>query len=410
LYISEVKLHNIKCFGDIYLNLEEKGEPILWTMVLGDNAVGKTCLLRSIALGLCDQASAAALMKELPGEMLRKGKREGFIYIKLRNTEGETFSITTEITKKRLISPERITQRFKPREDKIPWDDIFLCGYGPQRAAEADRSFIKYLPLEAVYTLFNYSAPLQNPEIIFWRQEKHIKKIENKLLKILMLDKRNYSVKPSKRGLEIIGPWGTLPVEVLSDGYRSTTNWVLDFFAWQIYAGKLDGAGILLVDEIEQHLHPLWQRYIVERLSSQFPRIQFITTTHTPLIALGISEIKNAMIIKLEQDKNKKIIGKIIPIETLRGMRADQALTSEAFGLATARSITGDKLERFHKLYLKDSLDKDEEKEFKKLRSILRRVMPEAGETAEDRRIQRDLRKRLMNIERMLSSHRKGHD
>ena len=65
MHISEVRLSNIKCFDDergFSLKLEENGEPILWTMIVGDNSVGKSCILESIAIGLCDEASAAALM------------------------------------------------------------------------------------------------------------------------------------------------------------------------------------------------------------------------------------------------------------------------------------------------------------------------------------------------------------
>jgi predicted ATP-dependent endonuclease of OLD family len=180
LYISKIRLNNIRCFKDFSLKFESNGRSVLWTTILGDNAVGKTCLLRSIALGLCDEASAAALMKELPGEMLRNGTLNGYIHVELKGENGKEYTITTEIKKQVAKSPERVKQTTKPEEDLFPWDDIFLCGYGTQRAAEADRSFEKYVPLEAVYTLFNYSASLQNPEIILLRHTKHQKKLIDK--------------------------------------------------------------------------------------------------------------------------------------------------------------------------------------------------------------------------------------
>ena len=71
MYISKVELKNIKCFEHFSIDLEENGDPILWTMIVGDNSVGKSCLLNSIALGLCDEATAAALMKEISGDFLR---------------------------------------------------------------------------------------------------------------------------------------------------------------------------------------------------------------------------------------------------------------------------------------------------------------------------------------------------
>ncbi len=310
MYISEIKIINIKCFEEFYINLEKKSEPILWTTILGDNATGKTTLLRSIALGLCDQASSAALIKELAGDLLRwdtlktKDGYRGEIQITLKKeAENNKYIITTEIIKKTKYSPEEVYQRTKP-EKFFPWDDIFICGYGANRATPADTSFGKYISLEAVLALFNNLPSFQNPELILRRQEPELQElIGNKLLKILMLDKCNKSIELTKRGMEIPGPWGMSPVGSLSDGYKSTIQWVLDFFSWQIFAenvnGSIEPTGILLIDELEQHLHPRWQRHIVGILKEQLPKVQFITTTHSPLITSSVGQLINENI----QDK-----------------------------------------------------------------------------------------------------------
>ena len=59
LYVSRIQLENVRCFDDIELALSEPGDTASWTVILGDNATGKSTLLRAIAMGLCDESSAA---------------------------------------------------------------------------------------------------------------------------------------------------------------------------------------------------------------------------------------------------------------------------------------------------------------------------------------------------------------
>ncbi|MBW2119314.1 MAG: AAA family ATPase [Deltaproteobacteria bacterium] len=420
MHISKIQLTNIKCFEEFFLDLEKDGEPVFWTMIVGDNSVGKSCLLESIAIGLCDEASAAALMKELSGGLLRKNAPEennkvsGSIDIDFKtHASGHPYSINTKITRKPADAPPKLKQSIKD-EANFPWENIFICGYGPQRASDADRSYDEYDPLAAVYTLFNYEATLQNPELILRRQPaRRRRQWEKKLLRVLMLNEDEFKVELDEKGMSIVGPWGEQPLWSLSDGYRSTTFWLLDFLAWQVYFRTSNGkasngrkhfSGVLLIDELEQHLHPRWQRYIIGRLHEQFPKVQFITTTHSPLVALGVTDIPNVKIVSLKRE-NQVIFSEEVDPLMLKGMRADQVLTSDIFGVSMARSI-GDERDilRFRELYLKDSLNKPEQREFNKLRRIIERDMPEVGETEEERKLQKDLKKLLDEIDSKLES------
>ena len=77
-----------------------------------------------------------------------------------------------------------------------------------------------------------------------------------------------------------------------ADGYRVTLNWILDIYAWVMrFEGSIDSEGyvqgILLIDEIEQHLHPSMQRYIVQHLKRLFPKLQVLASSHSPLVVQG---------------------------------------------------------------------------------------------------------------------------
>ncbi len=339
LTITRVELTDIRCFEQLDLRFEQGGEAVLTTMVLGDNGAGKSTLLRSIALGLCNESDAVALIKEVPGGFVRSGAQEGKIEISLEDAErGDVFTIVTRIVKTNGQADEVVRKASRPADD-FPWDQVFVCGYGAQRANQAVTSHDEYSIRDAVLSLFDDGASLQTPELVLLRRPPDLRAdIERRLLEVLMLDDPEFEVSYPKSGLEIRGPWGRQPLPALSDGYRSTTQWLLDFIAWLIYAdrfmGHLSIGGVLLIDELEQHLHPRWQRHIVQRLRKQFPRTQIIASTHTPLVAAGASDVENSMLLRLTRGGGVTSLDKA----SIAGKRADQILASEAFGLVTTRS------------------------------------------------------------------------
>lgn len=84
-----------------------------------------------------------------------------------------------------------------------------------------------------------------------------------------------------------------LPLTALSDGYRAFIGWVADLLYHLAKCAPSDVAldqmpGVVLVDEIDLHLHPRWQQQVIERVAETFPRLQFVVTTHSPLIIGGL--------------------------------------------------------------------------------------------------------------------------
>ncbi len=391
LIITRVELADIRCFEHLDLRFEQRGEAVLTTMVLGDNGAGKSTLLRSIALGLCNESDAVALMKEVPGGFVRRGAPEGRIEISLEDAErGDAFRITTRVIKTNGRADEVVRKTSRPAED-FPWDQIFVCGYGTQRANQAVTSHDEYSVRDAVRSLFDDGAALQNPELVLLRLPPDLRAdIERRLFEVLMLDNnQNFLVADPKTGLEIRGPWGQQPLSALSDGYRSTAQWLLDFVAWLIYADRLQGraaiGGILLIDEIEQHLHPRWQRHVVQRLRRQFPRTQIIASTHTPLVAAGTIDVEDSMLVRLTEDGRATILEKAL----IAGKRADQVLASEAFGLVTTRSPASQhEISRYAELL---GMDRRTEVEDAELRELKERIVESLrwGENAFERTVEK---------------------
>jgi predicted ATP-binding protein involved in virulence len=415
LAITKIEMFNIRCFVKKSINLFPDNQDLSYfAMLLGDNAIGKSTILKSIALGLCNESDAAALIKasEMQGDFIRKGATEGYIKITLcresKAKRPKKYTITTKITKKSEDAPEIVRQETQPAEN-FPWTDIFVCGYGAYRSKQADTSYEQYKAIDAVKSLFDHQTSLQNPELILLRQDPQIRTIlEEKLRNILMLDTPDHTIHYTKRGLEIAGPWGRMPFQTLSDGYRSTTIWVLDFIGWLIHAERLLGnpdiGGILIIDEIEQHLHPRWQRYIVQRLRQQFPKTQIIASTHTPLVAAGIADVDQSMLLKLERNDEDDEIGlKIIDKEQVAGKRADQVLTSDAFGLYTTRNERShDDVDRYTKLLGKKIRNEAEEAELEELRSQVNSRFS-TGETHFEQLVEKAVDEVLKNMDTSVS-------
>jgi predicted ATP-binding protein involved in virulence len=308
MYITKVTLINIRCFSKLIIEFEQNVSSIV---VAGDNGDGKSALLRSIAMGLCDESSANALLRDLQGDLVKKGKEKegGRIEIGLKSSRGEEFEIITNVDS--LEEFERIRQelyvyngrkRTELSQNKFPWEKIFVAAYGAGLRTQGSDDINYYVPVDAVYPLFIYDVELQNPELVIRRlidraPRRRAQTLEELtgLLKDLLELKSSDKIHLTSKGIEIQGRWGTIELGALGDGYRATLTWVLDLISWWLLYKERgsfqDITGIVLVDELEKHLHPRWQIDILSLLRKAFPKIQFIVTTHSPLIISGSSGV-----------------------------------------------------------------------------------------------------------------------
>jgi len=377
--ISKLRLKNIKCFEDIEISFEdEEGGIKNWSLFVGDNGDGKTTILRSLALGLCDQEGASGLLLELHGEYLRRGEEEGTIEIDLKNEEDKRYTIQTRIRVRG--NNESVSQKLmcggngeEISNENLIRKKIFAVAYGAARSVTGIESYEEYATVDAVYTLFNYKHSLQNAELGASRikidSEHQWKKLENTLKKVLMLQENDEI--SLEKGLYVKTTRSRESINTLSDGYQSLTSVILDFLSWNLMYNESEDfdlsniSGICIIDEIEQHLHPRWQRSIVKILSEQFPKVQFICSTHTPICALGLSDLEcGSWLFKTAylNEHGHSYIEKFDLQEDFKGYRADQILISGIFDLTDTRSTSiENKLETYRQIYLKEEGERSEE-------------------------------------------------
>jgi len=139
--------------------------------------------------------------------------------------------------------------------------------------------------------------------------------------------------------VEFQTPYGWVGLKDLSLGYRTLTTWMVDlasrlFDRYPHSKNPLAEPAIVLVDEIDLHLHPRWQRTLIQFLSERFPNTQFIATAHSPLV---VQAADNANIVLLRREGDHVVI--VSDVERIKNWRVDQILTSELFGLDSANIV-----------------------------------------------------------------------
>ena len=429
MYISKIRLENVRCFTNETIELGDSYPSLL---IAGNNATGKSSILRSIAMGLCDEASAGGLLRELPGDFIRAGENDATIEIEFTEENGEKWFILTELKLYEKLNFERVEQRYYKNKvvkkddgenwQKFPWEKLFVAGYGAGLRTDGTADYDQYFSGDAVYTLFKYSQTLQNPELVWRRLEsaaksdklkKQIDKdISDILHDVLDLDldstvelKPNgifiVSAQQNKEDLESADNKG-VELGSAGDGYRAITTLILDLLSWQLLIQNKDCKdekewkplslkeiyGIVIIDEIEQHLHPLLQRQIVERLHTKFEKVQFIISTHSPLCVSGTADIGeyDSPRYKIFCSYDKEEASGLEEREIPRGLRYDQILV-DYFKLPSTINIKlQKKVDSLRDLFMKgEELDDDERKELKRLGEELKKQAPLLAEQEEDR-------------------------
>ena len=162
---------------------------------------------------------------------------------------------------------------------------------------------------------------------------------------------------------------GEFPLNTLSQGTQSLLQWLghflINFAKSYDFPKDLDSKpAVLIIDEIDAHLHPAWQRRILPVLTKAFPRLQIFCSSHSPLMPAGL---KAGQVHLLSRDaKNRVVVTR--NTEDIDGWSSDEILRG-LMGVPEPVDLkTGDQLERLQALRRKGSLTKQEATELESLR------------------------------------------
>lgn len=213
-------------------------------------------------------------------------------------------------------------------------------------------------------------------EQISWQQNQRIAEYEavkNALAKFMSImdDSNITSVVYDKRQEELMykDKNKILPIRFLSAGYQSLIWMVLEI-AYRmavlnpnlLYEATNETTGIVLIDELDLHLHPKWQWKVIKALKETFPNVQFIATTHSPII---LASCKNERVISIDSNMN------IEYRNSLYGLPINDVLVTYQNSDNIVSNVKN-KLEEFYRSI--------ENQEFKNASKILRELSEELGE------------------------------
>jgi hypothetical protein len=246
----------------------------------------------------------------------------------------------------------------------------FCAAYGPFRrliggSAEAQRLMQAPDDLARMATLFNEDASLA--EGVRWLIDQHLRSLEDKpgagqlkqsalaiLADGLLPDKYQVS-RVDSDGLWVVRNGDQFPLREMSDGYRTVAALVVDLMrqlgdaygnlSFQMRNGTptISSPGIVIIDEVDAHLHVSWQKRIGGWLKTHFPNIQFIVTTHSPYICQSADPGGLIRLPGPQEDEPPRVVEQALYDRIVFGSGED-AVLSELFGLDSPYSEQADEL------------------------------------------------------------------
>jgi len=307
--IDSIKVENFFSIKNMKLdNLQDKKE----IYIVGENGDGKTLLLQSIAIGLA-------------------GVKQGDVFDLIKSQDKAKIEIVD-------------SSEIKHTQNESIYEYIFAYGATRYNSCQMKEDETGYL------TLFENRYDLRSP--VEWLQyldhneksaKTNIVSVEEAKSLLNMLLNKEVEIEITPDDVLFKERGSIVSFEQLSAGYKGVVTIICDLIARlyekQPYVVEVkDFRGIVLIDEVELHLHPKWKYNFMKKLRDTFPLIQFIVTTHSPTVILGAS--KEAVFYKIYKEDGEVKISNQIANE---GYTNNSLVSSPLFDMDTITSREYDK-------------------------------------------------------------------
>ena len=430
MYLRKLVVDNFRAFEHFEWEIAP-GEEAGWHVLLGANGCGKSSLLKAIALAITGDKQFYAL--RIPTEhFVRVGSEAATIDLNLATAvdwdkwagTGAIYGPDREVKVSMTLTVAGMVRSNGEVMDRTLWSDKpgwFSAAFGPMRRfsggnPENLRVFKGFPRLARHLSIFGEDVAL--PESLEWLKELHHRSLESERGTERSIQKKAFSAVFNPPLLERITrfinqegvlPHGTrldsvsaeninfndgngalVPIFELSDGFRAVLALTFELVRLMVecYQGDsqlfrrddltIAAPGIVLIDQIDAHLHPEWQRTIGPTLTKLFPNIQFIVTTHSPYICQNATRGSIWSLPAPGTDQQpKRITGEQLN-KVLYGDIL-QILNSEAFGGMPGRSeaagVALDRLAELNRLESQGRIDSTQTSERKLLSEKLAPVL-----------------------------------
>lgn len=341
--IKTIEIKNYKCFEELNIDCQRKdGSLHQWTVLLGNNNTGKTSLLKAIAnLRPVILKNASGNKIQLSDDKVELTKRyvPALVYDEEEHDKLSSNSFVGCTTTLERMFTWRYKQNWASITTDTEVENFRMYGYGVSRYPS--KTSLSESGCEDCATLFFSDQRLINIEE--WLMQLDYAAKNEKLL----ATKRLYRIQELLCGNlfpEILDfkfessdalhnyvlfktKDGWFRYMQLGYGYQSMLSWVIDlckrmFERYPESENPLMENAIVLIDEIDLHLHPMWQRDIISFLSKAFPNVQFIATTHSPLVIQSMNDV-NLYVLHREKDK---VVAEHSDVSNFQGWTVEEIL------------------------------------------------------------------------------------
>ena len=305
LYLQSLRLRDFRCFEQIELHFDRPSSlEGRWTCIAGINGSGKSTILQALSVVLLGNPLAV----ELGGERLNRMRRQVDLFNRVRATVEVELSAAQSNQPLRLnlaIDEGRIVATGGPPiahpSPPSSWEPIrqlVITGYGATRnlspRIDSDSENLSS-DVRHQITLFNPLSQLAGTEALMGRQSASwdfLKLFQNVVRQVFDTELQIVLSSPPSGIRFAVSSKDYVEAIDLPDGFRSAVAWIADLCSiWcekaphlAANANPADIHAIVLIDEIDLHLHPSLQRALIPRLRKAFPLVQWIVTTHSPLV------------------------------------------------------------------------------------------------------------------------------
>ncbi len=348
IFVSNIKIENVRHLKDINISLSmDEAKHLIFT---GKNGSGKTSVLEALSRYLNSAATSSRMKNQIRSEICVEFN-ESADTLRYHFAQGQ-FVLA-------YYKAERSFNAVIPKHiEKVTLKEKYLITEQPHQI------FIKYLlDLKVTEALSKNSGNISKSESIkewFIQFENLLRKIFDDQSLQLIFDEDTFKFYIKEKNRELFD------FNTLSSGFAAVLNIVLDLIV------RMEGVtnksfdfnvpGIVLIDEIETHLHLELQKTILEFLTSIFPNIQFIVSTHSPFI---VNSLENVVIYDLENNITVKNGLSNVPYS---------GIVEGYFKADSMSNKLKQKYEKYKRLVVKENLTDEDFEEIAELEMFLNEI------------------------------------
>lgn len=412
MYIYSATIENIRSIRRLRWERPTGASFPGWHVILGDNGAGKSSFLRAISLLLTGPKEAPGLRLDWE-RWMHQGSDRAWVSLNIdtssydewagkgRQTANSYLNVRLDLTR----NEGEIENEWsgKPDPKRHIWSGRsgwFSAAFGPFRrfaGGEANLRALFYSHPRLARHLSVFGEDVALSECLEWLRQLLLEKLESgksehfldRVIRFVnesgLLPQDSQIDEVTSKGVRFVdGNGNQVAVEELSDGFRSILSLTFELirqmvqvFGENIFSregpAEVTRPGVVLIDEIDAHLHPTWQRRIGPWFCKHFPSVQFFVTTHSPLVCQAA---EHGTVFRLPtpgvKDKGGMVTG--AELERLIHGNISEAYSTGAFGVNVGRSESSqamlERLAELNQLELASGLNDARKSEQAKLRSI----------------------------------------